>query len=287
MQFRLLAFFSLFILICFSPILGKSAESDGDSLTRAYRSELSKAFLNLKDGAIPVYRSNYRIGDVWDAQMRRLLESGSTCFRQLQIRSAPDSIPSIAFSHGAALGFLLRLKTLFDSAFKGAETRKVLVDFEDVREETVVEGDLRRAYDRTACPSLAPIIAGEKLAGSADIPVVIGRLYRGKRRIIIDFEDSAEAELKLKQVSRLVEAKSEVSVDTGRRLVVIDKESIPLAFAPAFVPVSVSSGPQGASATSKASYVWSVYDPKTFPSHRAVLPELGEAVEDGWSWEDR
>jgi hypothetical protein len=66
--------------------------------------------------------------------------------------------------------------------------------------------------------------------------------------------------------------------------VVIDTQPVPLAFAPAFVPVR-SGAAQGSGGGQENNYVWVRFDPKRYPSQQAVLPELDAVVSNAWSWE--
>lgn len=171
-------FAPLALSFLFLPLAVADTVSD-DDLIRAYKAAMSKNFLALKDGAIPLYGANYKVGDVWDSKLGRLLESGDRCFTNLSIRSEPYTVPGLTFKQEAALGFMLRLRGVFNSLAKGDDTQTVTVNFVDVIEQTVVEGDLRRAFNSNACPLLKNIIAEGAFDRGAVAPIIIGRLYRG------------------------------------------------------------------------------------------------------------
>src|SRR5581483_11609961 len=110
--------------------------------------------LRLKNAAIPLSMSGYRVADAWDSGMSHLLEAGDRCFGKLAIRVEGDTIPDFTFKEGASLGLLVRMKKIFDIGVSGGDAATVIVSFDDVIQESVTEGDLRRGFDRAACPIL-------------------------------------------------------------------------------------------------------------------------------------
>jgi hypothetical protein len=271
---------------CLVPTHHVAAQSRGiDSLIKAYQAALTQTFQNLKNSAVPLYMANYKIADTWDLSMSRLLEEGQHCFGTLNVRSVTDAIPSVNFMEEASLGFLLRLKSLFDASAKASGSAAVTISFEDVVQQTVVEGDLRRTYRTAECPLLAAILHGDQLQADSTVPVVIGRLYLGRRNITVTYSDASEAATKLRALTGITAAGTvEVAARIGleKSLVVKDREPIPLAFAPAFVPIrtSATQGPNSA----RPSYAWVPYDPNSFPSHSAALSDLAIAVNQAWTW---
>jgi hypothetical protein len=254
-----------------------------DALLRSYRTTIANVFLRFKDGAIPLYRSNYKIGDTYDMSMQRLLETGDRCFKKLSVRSTPsEKLFKVTLNGEAAAGFLLGVRSLFDTAAKGDTNQTVDLEFEDVVEETAIEGDWTRSFDVDACPSLKSVVAGERLSAGASTPVVIGTLFRGKRKITIAYGDDASAEAKLTEIRRVANIQANISAAMKRSIVVTDAEPRPLAYAPAFVPVDI--GAKQGSANVPV-YAWTPYDPKQYPSHRTVLPDLSAAADKGWSWQ--
>jgi hypothetical protein len=221
--------------------------------------------------------------------MSRLLESVDQCFKSVNIRSEPDTIPNVTLKHEASLGLALRLKRIFDATASGNDTTVVSVAFEDVLNEIVTEGDLRRAYVKDACPFIQPIIGAQKVDQSSDLPVVIGRLYRGKRRITVSYTDTAEARAKVETlVGQLGEAGFDANAKVGleRGLVVIDKERVPLAYAPAFIPARTSGIKLGGDPNQTVTYEWTAFQPSVFPSHTEVLSDLARARDPNPVWDD-
>ena len=97
-------------------------------------------------GLVPLYDRgvSYRVGDIWDPSMTRLLESSDRCFPKLAIRSASDSIPDLHYSKAATAGFMIGIRRLFDALASGDVSHTVTVTFQDVVEEVASEGDFRR-----------------------------------------------------------------------------------------------------------------------------------------------
>ena len=253
-----------------------------DALLKSYRAKVSSVFLNLPDGAIPLYRSSYRIGDTYDPSMQHLRQTGDRCFKKLTVRSTPfEKQFNMTLSGEAAAGFLLSVKALFESGAKGDGNELVDIQFEDVVEETAVEGDWISSFDKDACPELAGVVAGDKLSTGGEPPVVIGTLYRGKRKITISYGLGADVDAKVTQLRSIANLQANVHATAQRSLVVTDDEPRPLAYAPAFVPIDIGAK-QGAA--NEPTYSWAPYDPKQFPSHRAVLPDLNAAADKVWSW---
>ncbi|MCK1578680.1 hypothetical protein IVB03_03540 [Bradyrhizobium sp. 168] len=266
----------------------KAQSRSQDSLIADYHAALDKHFLKLKNSAIPLYMSSYRLGDVWDAPMSRLLEDGARCFGSLTIRSDADTIPDFVFKEEASVGLMLRLKAIFDITASGTDAAIVTVRFEDVTQESVSEGDLRRNFSQAACPFLEPVVAGKPLDLNSELPVVVGRLYRGKRKITINYVDGAKADAKIHALTgALANASVEAQAQYGleRRLTVIDKESVPLAFAPAFIP-SRSGNKLGDDKDPQIQYTWTPYDPISFPSQATGLSELANALDKSHLWND-
>lgn len=269
-------------------VTSAAAQSDSqNSLIGAYQTALTNHFLQLKKAAIPLFVSGFRIADVWDSSISHLLEAGDRCFGKLTVRSDSDTIPDFTYKEGASLGLLVRMKKIFDIGASGSDTATVIVSFEDVVQESVTEGDLRRGFDHKACPTLDPVIKGAGVEPSVDAPVIVGRLYKGKRKIIVSYSDAADAKVKIQQLAgALANTSFDAQAQFGleRSLVVIDKERVPLAFAPAFVPIR--SGTKLGADPSEISYHWVPYDPVTFPSQTQAVSELANAVDKSHLWDD-
>jgi hypothetical protein len=261
--------------------------SSEDALIKNYQASLSKTLAQLKNSAAPLYMSSYKIGDIWDPSMIHLLESSEHCFKHFEIRTESDTIPSISFKQEAAVGFFFSFKSLFDSSAKANDSAIVTVAFDEVVQEIVTEGDLRRAYDREACPILRATINGDEVETGKEIPVIIGRLYRGKRKITITYSDAASAKAKVSDLAGKLSGAAVQIEGSGaleRSLVATDQNTIPIAFAPAFVPMRRSGISQGGSEEGAPTYAWTPYDPNDFPSHRVALQDLADTINQNWSW---
>jgi hypothetical protein len=270
-------------------LTSSSAQSSSEeALISAYQTALTNHFLKLKNSAIPLFMAGFQIADVWDSSMNHLLETGDQCFGKLNIRSQTDTIPDFTYKEGASLGLLVRMKRIFDIGASGNDAATVIVSFDDVVQESVAEGDLRRGFDQhRACPNLGPVVEGKAVEPNSELPVIVGRLYRGKRKIVISYSDDAQANAKIEQLAgALANTSFEAQAQFGlqRSLVVMDKERVPLAFAPAFIPVR--SGSHLGADPSEISYNWVPYDPVTFPSQTIAVSELANALDKSHLWDD-
>jgi hypothetical protein len=260
-------------------------------LLREYQKSLQHHFR--KQGLVPLYDYgvNYRIGDVWDPSMTRLLEGSEQCFPGLQFRSAPDSVPTLSYFREAAAGFLLALERFFKVSASGNLSHTVTVSFVDVVEEVAAEGDLRKTFSARACPEIAPIVGEGAINQDSLIGVVISRLYIGKRVISIGYADQATARTRADEITRLAGAAPvsvglSGSVTNEDSITIADKNPVPLGYAPAFVPVRVGGLHQGPG-DQQPEYGWRFFNPADNPSQSLVLDELAAAGQSKWHWRDR
>jgi hypothetical protein len=271
-----------------SPFPAGSAELS--DLLKQYIETYRQQFSELKPTLVPLNRGsvNYRVGDLWDPSLTRLLQGVDTCFPGLTPRKHPDTIGSITLHQTAGIGFLLRLKSLFDFSGKASGEASIKVDFVDVVEEAPEEADLRRRHDPTLCPMASPLLDEGKVAENAEIPVIIGRLYRGKRRIVVTYETELEANAKLTEIGELIagapaEIEAGAKYGSDRSIVISDREPVPLAFAPAFVPVLTTF--MGGK-PHEASYVWMAFEPLKASPGDDLLSDLKGVVAENWTWAD-
>ncbi|MDI4655355.1 hypothetical protein [Xanthobacter autotrophicus] len=293
---NVLLLFSAVIFVLVSAAERTYAQSSsGLDLLDEYKAQYTTYFNKLKPDVVPLYgrSSNYRVGDIWDSSMTRLLDGADRCFPGLAIRVNEDSLGTITLKRDASLGFLLRVRRLLSASPSGETESTVSIGFTDVTEERLLEADLARSLNQAACPLAIPIVRHEIINQTEIIPVIIGRLYRGKRRITITYADKASAEAKLSELTAL--ATTGVAADIGiktafgleRSIVVVDNRTVPLAFAPALIPVLAASVLQGEANVDEVQYQWTPFDPAQQPSQTGVLSDLNTAIADRtWSWAD-
>src|ERR1700730_12078865 len=222
------------VLISLLSNQGASAQSSSiETLIAGYKMQVRDSISKLKEGAIPLFfgSASYRVGDICDTSMQHLMERKEHCFKDLAIISGGGSFERIVFKQETSVGFLLRLKRLFDFSGKDSNVALVTMDIIDVAEDSVAEGDFRRAFDPSSCEIAEPIIAGRQVGKDASLPVIIGRLYRGKRNISISYIDAASAEAKVKEIAALaagvpVSVELNASVGVERSISVVDKDPV-------------------------------------------------------------
>ncbi|MBY5765966.1 hypothetical protein HFO06_23140 [Rhizobium leguminosarum] len=239
-------------------------------------------FRALPGQPIALFGANYHIGDTWDPSMTRLVFSSDRCFKGLKARESQFAIPPFHMNTDASVGFFLRLKRMFDLGASGTQAEIVDISFEDVTEELVEEAELKERFDAAQCAALGPVI-GSKIVGDDVPPVVIGHLYRGKRRILLTYANEFDASARLDQLASVagLSAGAFVRVRSGKGLLISDNSPVNLAFLPAFVPVK-SSGTLGGGDGGSVTYMWTAFDLENHPSQASVLADLTQQVDANW-----
>lgn len=127
--------------------VGNAQAADPQALIEKYTELLRKHFTKFKRGTIALYdgSANYQIADVWDSDMTRLMERGSTCFSRVPTSVHEDAIPSLTFEEEESVGIILGIRRFFHLSTEGALQTVVRMRFDDVSEQIVSEGELRRA----------------------------------------------------------------------------------------------------------------------------------------------
>jgi len=290
LKLMLVALSAVALLSTQQQTLAQTQDARATQLIQELHARIRQHFLESKEGLVPLFRgsANTRVGDIWDASMTRLLDTSENCFGGLRTRTAQDTLSALTFQTGAAAGFVLGLQRLFDLGAQGDTRAVVNVEFLDVTEEIVAEGDFHRAYVASQCPVAQQIMTGNVIKIDQAPPVVIGKLYRGKRKIRIAYLDKGSLEARLQQVSSSV-GKLPVSIEASiggsaeQSIVLLDMVSVPLAFAPAFVPVRTGGAPLGGPGQISAEYTWKPFNPTDRVQYE-TLKELAVGVEHGWSW---
>ncbi|MER8734245.1 hypothetical protein NKH28_31355 [Mesorhizobium sp. M1227] len=281
------------VAILLVALQASAEDTQGNDLVRQYQAVVREGFSSINDGVVPLYNAgaNFRVGDLWDTKMTRLLDRTETCFPRLDLRSASSTLPRLHYTTEASLGFWLRLKSVFDLTSKGTLSTSVDVDFENVIEETAAEGDFTRSYQATTCPRAQGIIAQADAKPGDELPIIIGSLYRGKRRVTIIYGAAVDLKARADQIATAasgipVEVGITAAITQGHSITVVDKDPVPLAFIPAFVPIRVSGATLGGQSDTEVKYEWLPFTPASIQSQKAVLPALFNAVDSGWSWEN-
>lgn len=263
-----------------------------DRLVKDYQDTVKKYFAAVNDGLVPLYRigTSYRVGDIWDPTMTKLLERNDQCFPNLSTRSTSGGERiGLSYQTELAVGLWLKLKSFVDFSASGKHSAIVKVNFEETVDEIASAGDLRRAFREDSCATSIPH-SGSPVDLQSEQPVLIGRLFWAKRQITIAYGDNVALEGQLAEIGSLVTGlpvtvKAGAALGLERSIVIVDKTAVPLAYAPALVPVRTSGGTLGGPQNG-ADYVWTPFDPQGTPSHKAVLSELAETGESAWRWQD-
>ena len=243
--------------------------------------ELKVIFSSLPNQPIPLFGANYQVGDTWDKTMVHLLNSSSQCFSNLTIRSNPFTIPQFHSNKEAAAGFVLRLKKLFELGGSADHAGVVDIYFDDVTEEIVALGDLKENLNSRSCPDLQPVLQNGNVSDNP--PVVIGALYKGKRRVLLAYSDDAAANAKLTELITLGQADLGINIKlaTGRIISFEDRAPVALAYLPAVIPVATSGSHLGGS-TDSVNYQWTPLDLHRYPMQSEALDELASEASQHW-----
>lgn len=278
------------ISFSFFTVTAYAQDAPPSSLVSEYLALLEQ-HMKIK-GLVPLYDRgvNYRVGDLWDPSMTRLLEAADRCFPKLMMRSARDSIPQLHYSRVEAVGFLIGVRHFFDAQASSDISHTVTVTFEDVVEEVASEGDLRQFYSIQNCPEAQAIVQGGRYDNHNLLAVVVGRLYVGKRHISIVYADDAAAKAHVDEIRALagraaVSVGVSASLEGGNSISIIDNDAVPLGYTPAFVPVVIAGASQG-EGQQEPEYGWRPFDPVETPSQAAILDDLAASGQSKWQWND-
>lgn len=267
---------------------GSSHALDEQQLIDDFRAKLAVHLSTV--GAAPLYGASYHVGDVWDITMTHLIERDGSCFPKLAIRTNSASIAAVSLKQAVSVGLAFRLKQLFNLAGTGDQKANVTMYFDDVTEEIASQGDFRSAFDRKACRDEANAIDGKPLAADEIPNVIIGRILRGKRRVVLAYDDAASVSAAAEKLTAAalpipVSIEASAQVNAGKIISLVDKESVPIAYAPVVVPVRASGTSQGGpTGENDVQYQWVPFSLEQFPSEKQSLSELAGAS--GWKWAD-
>jgi hypothetical protein len=249
----------------------------GNNLTRYQRVLISyfRAF-NLLPIFVP---EGQDVGDVYDRGDWTFQDRGDKCFPQLpKMPMLPSALPGMLETNRldavAALGILDE----FGGSVSGALADTASIQFRDVQVRKVAAGDLRdHLSDRCAYLSSlvhdVPVTPGEMLRA----PVVIGRVVYGRATVFVGITNQANASFKADVdavVKRVAHVQgSVISADIAAELGFVSKngiflestESVPIAFAPAFLAKELSTsvrGPDGEETKHVLGYEWQPFSPE-------------------------
>lgn len=227
------------LLLGFFLLLTTSLEVCAENPYQRFRSILIDYFG--EQGYLPVIVDRgYKIGDVVNNDGVNLYARGERCFPNIKTPTAIEaSLPGIVHVEDAGMNFGLMLRRLFDSRIGSDLTRRIEIKFSDVKITSVTLLDLRDAYDRAACPDIAPLIEGTLGPSDKNTPpyFVVSEIVSGKREARLEFATHANLAIKTQELTKeagsaelAVQAKGDGSIS------LIGKKTAPIALKPVTVP---------------------------------------------------
>ena len=187
----------------------------------------------------------YSIGDVIDVDGVNIYARSARCFPKLKIpKAVPITLPDIFRTKSAGMNFGLRLKRLLSANTDTDLMKQIQIKFSDVTATSVSRLELRDAYDRKACPEIAPLVDGTmSAADEKKIYFIVSELIKGKREAMVDMNTQGSIQARTQRISSLVaDASLKVSAADKGLVVVKSTKVAPIAIKPLTIPKIVSIG---------------------------------------------
>ena len=216
-----------------------------ESSEEHFRSVLVDYFKPLR--FVPVLVNvGYGIGDVIDIDGISVLYRGKTCFPRLKLHEEyPQALPDLIEVKDIGMSFGLRLRRLFDSSTDVELNRAIHIRFDDTGVVAVTVAELRKSYDRAACPVIAPLLSGKPEQSSpGEHPYfIVGAVMYGRHEAMLRSAGNASAEASAHKVSAVVDdANLKVSAQAGSVISLSSRVRVPIALRPITIPGLVKPG---------------------------------------------
>lgn len=202
-----------------------------------------------------------QVGDVYDASTSILLAASQDCFPRLAPRRTPGQLPGAVTENASGLAAALGVSGPVGAEIGGGDGNRwrFELSFRDVEASLASVVQLRQGLQRgiAECDALRPYLESLEAAGarpggrriaaapaSGPPPLLLGTVFLARRvlRVSLDSQRSAAARLSLPQaLLNLLGAQFQAKAGAGRSesnmWEFVGNQVIPVAFAPAFVPV--------------------------------------------------
>lgn len=217
-----------------------------------------------------------RVGDIIDVINATLIASADDCFPNLKPRQSSSQLPTIGISSEKELAAALGAGAIAEASGEVRAGRIFILDFQDVRVERVSLLQLRSALKKNVleCNSIRPFIDAsypseatrlkgvkKRLVGAKTSivldkppPLLIGMLFSARRVVHVRTTETLEGGAKLsfgaQLVKRLGLGSSFVASGSGgdnsaNTVDLVGTNSVPFAFAPAFVVTATKQAANG------------------------------------------
>jgi hypothetical protein len=182
----------------------------------------------------------YVVGDVIDIDGVNLYARSSRCFPALKLSPPAETTleDAVELSSGG-LSFALKLKQIFSSSAGADLNRKFKVKFSDVKIISSTRLDLKDAFDRAACPELAPLIDVSITAvdHKAKQFFIISELMYGKREASLELKGNENLAAAADNLAKVVgDASVKIEASGGGIVSVKSDALLPIAMKPMTVP---------------------------------------------------
>jgi hypothetical protein len=249
----------------------------GDNLTRYQRALISYfRVLNLLPIFVP---EGQDVGDVYDSANWTFQDRADKCFPELPTTPPVSStLPGIIETSRADAIATLGIFDEFGGSVSGALADVASIQFRDVQIKKVAAGDLRDHLS-SRCAYLSDLVQDVLVTPGNMLraPVVIGRVVYGRATVFVGITKQADANLKanvdavVKRVAHI--EGSVIPADVAAKLGFVSEngvflessESVPIAFAPAFLAKELSTsvrGSNGEATKHVLGYEWQPFAPE-------------------------
>jgi len=255
--------------------------ADSATPVKDLKKALIDYFADLDRPLIPVLvPRGQEVGNIYDLKRLEAIADRQDCFPQLHVPPPiKTNLPGSIKVSGLSGGLYFFVKSVFSAGVSGMNENNVVISFREPTVQVVTATALRSAWAKAKCSDLAPFLKAG-LIPKADAPqahlLIVGEVYRAKIDVIVTTSSVASARALLdKAVARKGSFGVNAEIKDGTTLLLQSEESLPVAVAPALIPVRETSILLGGNDPGKIDTVdefeWRAYEPKNRPSQAKDL----------------
>ena len=245
---------------------------------------LADYFNDLKLVPIVVPRGQ-EVGDVFDAATLQFVYSARDCFPGAKPVTRSSTLPSFENTSFQTAMLAVGIPAIADALVGLGIERATQIGFTDLEVQTITENELRKSFDKAACPELDAAVNKKTATWFGRQLIVIGELYTGHRSLQLELQQTIDVQAKIKDLAVVfatggipVEISAAVTGNGNAKVIIRETKVFPLAVRPAFIarPLAVQSLGDGA-AKSLETVRWEAFDPD-LPSQKDLIAGLSKSV---------
>jgi hypothetical protein len=269
------------------------AAAESPDLQNRLRDKLLDYFA--RDHLVPIFRDlGLEVGDVMSPN-GELIAKRSDCFPTMTIPSSTgnnqhEELTLDLEAEGSfGVGIVRVIKAMLKLSAGGSNTLDL--SFDGLESKGVSETDLRKAYDKSACPMLAPVLDGDavRIQRNQKIPLIIQQIYYARKTLTARTGDKATAEAVLDDVkAHLGSGYLKAGVSKTNAIYIATKDKVPVAVRIAMLPVpmNVTLGAGDQPNSNPTIYEWKSFShDKHTHTYEAGLRTLDRAIRNATSGE--